>query len=100
MDDLSYVGFCLCLFVFVCDCLLPKLSNFSNLHLFRIKGCYVTAGSCTTGDVFVWKTADGSLETTLKGHDVGAVGVAWGRGGSNGQQVSSVDKNGVLILWA
>eukprot|EP00559_Dactyliosolen_fragilissimus_P005156 CAMPEP_0184857380 /NCGR_PEP_ID=MMETSP0580-20130426/2543_1 /TAXON_ID=1118495 /ORGANISM="Dactyliosolen fragilissimus" /LENGTH=557 /DNA_ID=CAMNT_0027352947 /DNA_START=72 /DNA_END=1745 /DNA_ORIENTATION=- len=63
-------------------------------------GRYVAAGSGSTGDIFVWKVDNGNLETILKGHNTGAVGVAWGRGGTNGQQFSSVDKNGVLVLWA
>lgn len=60
---------------------------------------YAAAGSLT-GDVFIWRTADGALETQLKGHESGVVAVTWGRGGSNGQQFASVDKRGCLLLWA
>jgi len=63
-------------------------------------GKYVSAGSCKTGDLFVWSTADGNLVNQLKGHGSGVVAVAWNRGGTNGQQVSSVDKDGNLLLWA
>mmetsp|Transcript_3308 Transcript_3308/g.7193 ORF Transcript_3308/g.7193 Transcript_3308/m.7193 type:complete len:599 (+) Transcript_3308:472-2268(+) len=63
-------------------------------------GVYAAAGSGTTGDVFVWRVSDGKLEKKLSAHQAGVCGVAWGRGGTNGQQVASVDKNGVLVLWA
>jgi autophagy-related protein 16 len=62
-------------------------------------GRYAAAGS-STGDVFIWKSADGVLEKQLKGHEAGVIAVAWDRGGSNGQQFSSVDKKGNLLLWA
>jgi hypothetical protein len=40
------------------------------------------------------------LEKKLSGHQNGAVGLAWGVGGTNGQQTASNDKAGTLILWA
>ena len=64
------------------------------------EGKYVGAGSCVTGDLFVWKITDGNLVNQLKGHGTGVVAVAWGRGGTNGQQVSLVDKNGNMVLCA
>ena len=63
-------------------------------------GAYAAAGSSANGNVFVWNVDDGSLETKLPGHTVGVCGFAWGRGGSSGQQVASVDRKGTLILWA
>ena len=62
-------------------------------------GKYGAAGS-STGDIFIWRLVDGVLEKQLKGHEAGVVAVAWDRGGSNGQQFSSVDKKGNLFLWA
>ena len=62
-------------------------------------GRYAAAGS-STGDIFIWRTVDGNLEKQLKGHEAGVVAVAWDRGGSNGQQFSSIDKKGNLLLWA
>jgi WD40 repeat protein len=63
-------------------------------------GAYVAAGSNSTGEVLVWSTADGTLRAKLSGHTGGVCGVDWGRGGSNGQQVASIDRKGLLILWA
>jgi len=63
-------------------------------------GVYAAAGSGTTGDLFVWRVSDGKLEKKLSAHQAAVCGVAWGRGGTNGQQVASVDKNGVMVLWA
>jgi len=63
-------------------------------------GKYIAAGSCTTGDLFLWRTLGGDFINQLKGHETGVVAVAWERGGTNGQQVASVDKDGHLILWA
>jgi len=67
---------------------------------FSPDGVYAGAVSSTTGEVFVWRTVDGSLEAKLSGHTNGAAGFAWGRGGASGQQVASVDRGGNLILWA
>lgn len=63
-------------------------------------GKYTIAGSGTNGHLFLWNLADGKLEKKLKAHDTGVVSVAWGRGGTNGQQIASVDDSGKLILWA
>lgn len=63
-------------------------------------GAYVAAGSSGNGNVFVWNVDDGSLKSKLPGHTAGVCGFAWGRGGSSGQQVASVDRKGGLILWA
>lgn len=61
-------------------------------------GKYVAAGS-SNGNVFIWRTLDGTLENQFEGHGgVGVVSVAWGR--SSGQQFASVDKMGYLYLWA
>eukprot|EP00814_Leptocylindrus_danicus_P001554 CAMPEP_0116017934 /NCGR_PEP_ID=MMETSP0321-20121206/8351_1 /TAXON_ID=163516 /ORGANISM="Leptocylindrus danicus var. danicus, Strain B650" /LENGTH=550 /DNA_ID=CAMNT_0003488237 /DNA_START=59 /DNA_END=1712 /DNA_ORIENTATION=+ len=63
-------------------------------------GNYVAAGSGTSGKVFVWNVVKNKLEKKLEAHGAGVESVAWGRGGSNGQQFSSVDKDGTLVLWA
>jgi WD40 repeat protein len=52
------------------------------------------------GQLIVWNVSDGSVFRKIKGHDVGAGGLAWGSGGTSGQQVASVDRSGQLILWA
>lgn len=52
------------------------------------------------GQLMVWNVSDGSLFRKLKGHEAGAGGLAWGAGGTSGQQVASVDRGGQLILWA
>ncbi len=63
-------------------------------------GKYAAAGS-SNGTIFLWNCVDGVLKKQLKGgHPAGVVAVAWDRGGSNGQQFSSVDKRGNLLLWA
>lgn len=67
---------------------------------FSPDGMYVAAGSTSTGDVFIWRASDGSVVKKLKAHETGVCGLAWGSGGTNGQQVASVDRNGVLVLWA
>jgi len=61
-------------------------------------GNYVASVSGLT--VFVWNTAKGSLVKKLTGHQATASGIAWGSGGTNGQQVASIDQGGRLILWA
>lgn len=64
-------------------------------------GLYAAVGRGDNGDVFVWNVASGALEKRLSGaHKCGAVGLAWGRGGTNGQQVATIDKSGFLVLWA
>jgi autophagy-related protein 16 len=60
-------------------------------------GKFVTAGSNTNGDVFVWAASDGGLRAKLPGHSTGVCGIGWGRGN---QQVASVDRQGTIILWA
>lgn len=65
-----------------------------------IIGAYAAAGSGTNGQIFVWRVEDGKLEKKLPGHESGVSGFAWGRGGSSGQQVASVDRKGTLVLWA
>jgi len=56
---------------------------------------YAAAGS-STGNVFIWKTLDGTLEKQLQGHETCVVAVAWDRGGGNGQQFASVDSKEIL----
>uniref|UniRef100_A0A7S2AAH2 Autophagy-related protein 16 domain-containing protein n=1 Tax=Trieres chinensis TaxID=1514140 RepID=A0A7S2AAH2_TRICV len=75
------------------------LVNYASCSL-SPDGVYAAAGSGTSGDVFVWRVSDGKLVSRLHGHGAGVCGVAWGGGGTNGQQVASVDRNGVMILWA
>eukprot|EP00934_Nitzschia_sp_Nitz4_P003827 Nitzschia sp. Nitz4//scaffold3_size479765//343825//348135//NITZ4_000144-RA/size479765-processed-gene-1.535-mRNA-1//-1//CDS//3329550890//3817//frame0 len=67
---------------------------------FSPDGKYVSAGSNTNGFVFVWDSESGEMKCKLAGHESCVCGVAWGTGGTSGQQVSSVDKKGTLILWA
>eukprot|EP00980_Cylindrotheca_fusiformis_P006697 scaffold1398_cov116-Cylindrotheca_fusiformis.AAC.14 len=66
---------------------------------FSPDGRYVGSGS-TTGMIFVWEAEHGKLKKKLKNHESCVCGFAWGRGGSSGQQVASVDKQGVLTLWS
>lgn len=66
---------------------------------FSPDGMYIGSGS-TTGMLFVWGAVGGTLEKKLKNHKSCVCGFAWGRGGTSGQQVASVDKQGVLILWS
>jgi len=74
-------------------------------------GKYAIAGSSSDGTIFVWRVLDGSLERKIgpgnEGnnngighHEVGVCGLAWGHGGTSGQQVASVDREGHLVLWA
>lgn len=67
---------------------------------FSPNGVYAGAGSGDSGDIFVWNVKSGEKEKQLISHSCGAVGFAWGRGGTNGQQVATIDKSGVLLLWA
>jgi WD40 repeat protein len=66
------------------------------------KGAYVASGSSSNGFIFVWNAKNGKLIRKLEsGHnDTGVCGLAWGRGGNNGQQVATVDKSGRLVLWS
>ncbi len=63
-------------------------------------GKYVACGGGDNGDVFVFDAASTDLKKRLSAHQAGVVGLAWGRGGTNGQQIATVDKTGVLVLWA
>jgi WD40 repeat protein len=63
-------------------------------------GTYVGAGSSASGLIFIWETKTGLLKRKLAGHETGVCGFSWGRGGTSGQQVASVDRDGTLILWA
>ena len=63
-------------------------------------GKYVACGG-DNGDVFVFDAATTDLKKKLSSaHQSGVVGLAWGKGGTNGQQIATVDKWGVLVLWA
>jgi len=64
-------------------------------------GKYVACGGGDNGDVFVFDVATADLKKRLSSaHQSGVVGLAWGKGGTNGQQIATVDKSGVLVLWA
>lgn len=64
-------------------------------------GMYAASVSgAATGQLCVWRTKDGKLVKKLPGHKTSASGIAWGSGGTSGQQVASVDRQGKLILWA
>lgn len=64
------------------------------------EGKYVACGG-DNGDVFVFDVASTDLKKRLSSaHQAGIVGLAWGKGGTNGQQIATVDKSGVLVLWA
>jgi autophagy-related protein 16-1 len=70
---------------------------------FSPDGKYVAAGcSQNNGTVYVWNVSDGTVKAKLsEGHSTaGIVGVDWCRGGSGGQQVASLDRRGLLVLWA
>ena len=74
-----------------------------NNHLiysFPFSGAYVGSGSSATGILFVWDSTSGKLKKKLKAHEAGIHGFAWGEGGSSGQQVATIGRDGTLILWA
>lgn len=82
-------------------------ANFSTSHgwsasTFSPDGKFCAAGSSSPkGSVFVWSCADGSLKQELAGHHrSGVCAIDWNRGGGNGSQVATIDRKGVLILWA
>jgi autophagy-related protein 16 len=75
------------------------LTNYAS-SAYSPDGLYVAAGSGDSGDIFVWNVTKNALEKRLNGHQSGAVGLSWGMGGTNGQQVATIDKTGALILWA
>lgn len=82
----------------------------------------MVAGSSSNGHLFVWSAIDGSFVKMVKfrqkqdgdsgggrnnlppsqphGTGAGVAAVDWGRGGSTGQQVASLDRKGFLVLWA
>ena len=82
-----------------CDREFKTLTNYSSSS-FSPDGLYVAAGSGDSGEIFVWNVVKGTVEKKLSGHQNGAVGLSWGSGGTNGQQVATIDKSGGLILWA
>jgi autophagy-related protein 16 len=69
-------------------------------------GRYVAAGSNTKDLLLVWNCQNGAvqkLSTPSSDEEVvaaGICGIDWGRGGSSGQQVATIDRRGKLILWA
>ena len=69
---------------------------------FSPDGAYILGASNSTGHVLVWSAVDGTLKAKLSDQHGGSgvCGIDWGRGGTNGQQVASIDRTGVLILWA
>ena len=89
-------------------------AEFSTSHgwsssCFSPDGRYVAAGSSANGSLFVWDTLLASSEDPQQqqlkakltgGHKAAVVGIDWCRGGSSGQQVASLDRKGVLVLWA
>lgn len=74
---------------------------------FSPNGRYVAAGSSRNNRVYVWDTATGTDEATLTtvlssgsdDNDSGVCGIAWGATSTNGSQLSSLDRHGVLTLW-
>ena len=81
-------------------------AEFSTSHgwsrsVYSPDGRYLAAGSSSNGTIFVWNASNGELEAKLSGgHNAGVVGIDWCRGGTGGQQVASIDRKGVLVLWA
>jgi len=63
-------------------------------------GKYVGCGS-SFGNIFVWKTVGGSLQSVCKGHKDSVRGFGWGTAATKegSHEVVSVDKHGVMILW-
>eukprot|EP00986_Skeletonema_menzelii_P009647 scaffold4424_cov154-Skeletonema_menzelii.AAC.7 len=62
---------------------------------------YVACGGGDSGDIFIFDAVSTDLKKRLSSaHQAGVLGLAWGKGGTNGQQVATVDKSGVLVLWA
>jgi len=67
---------------------------------FSPDGKYVGCGS-SFGNIFVWKTVGGSLQSVCKGHKDSVRGFGWGTAATKegSHEVVSVDKHGVMILW-
>jgi autophagy-related protein 16-1 len=75
-------------------------SGWSNA-VFSPDGRYLASGSTSNGTVFVWEVSTGKVQAKLDiAHQSGVVGIDWCRGGSAGQQVATIDRKGVLVLWA
>lgn len=69
-------------------------------------GKYIASTSSYNGgtSINIWNTDSGkssSPKSSLNDvHNACITGIAWGAGGSSGQQFASVDKNGQLVLWS
>ena len=63
-------------------------------------GHFAAAGSNSNGKIFIWDVRDGVVKKKLTGHNAAVCGIDWGRGGTSGQQVASIDRKGGMILWA
>ena len=72
-------------------------------------GRYVAAGSNATGILLIWNILTGALSKVsanptqankVEVVHTGICGVDWGRGGTSGQQVATLDRRGGLVLWA
>ena len=76
-----------------------QTTSSSSACVLSPNGQYAASVSGTTGQLFVWQTSNARLVAKLDGHKAGvAGGVSWGTCG--GQQVATIDRAGVLILWA
>lgn len=95
---MPFIAFAGCTTISVSRFLSHSFSVFLNLITI---GAYVASGSSSNGFIFVWNTNGKLLRKLEDGHDdAGVCGLAWGRGGNNGQQVATIDKSGRLILWS
>lgn len=77
-----------------------KTAQSYSSSTFSPDGKYIAAGSNANGTVFVWDAVHGSLKAQLFDHESGVFCIDWGRGGTTGQQVTSADQHGNMILWA
>jgi len=68
--------------------------------VFSPDGRFVAAGSSSNGAIFVWDAVYGTLKTKLVGHETGVCCIDWAREGASGQQVTTIDRRGTMILWA
>jgi autophagy-related protein 16 len=73
-----------------------KCFSNSNRACFSSDGNYVAAGS-NNGDIFIWNSASGILETTLKKHLHPIYSVEWNPSG--GGNVFAVDSGATLSIW-